>query len=1301
MAEGNKDQGGNGHPTDEATQKFTNAVLNQRVVRPQGPTLANRRVAQRQVNVGGPQLQANTAPTSQPVTTTSNQPTVSTASPQSTVSTATVQSNVSTTSAQQQVNVGSTDPQPTGKRAQIGRRAAVKQFDPNVMPKPSSTPTSTQPTVPDFAKERKMFEAGWGSVQLGLGVASRADASQPAFKQPVAEFQSALSNLQKVMSEAQQDESKYVDANGALGELKLKLKPVLQLDRELKTRKQFEDQWKAIESDVKVALVAKPRSDEQQQQHAKLTKTHQELDALKSAAEKDPKNYATALLKLKDVQAALPPVLAFDKANQRQESLQKAIVTPLSLVKRNAFPAGEAAAHKGNKNLEAGDEFKKFLSAMAALESKKTLPNIEALENFGNAYLNHAENKTAKDTPHRLAKMKICHDALRNAKYLRLALESESIGLPPWDPEKEAIATKCRAISIFESGGKANQLPPGEAGTSGSWFVEAKTAQLTDKDKAGKSLFIFKPADTEDVYEKGWERNGGAIREVAAKLMSDHVLATTGIDLGVSPTSLVMVDNERLPDRDALASGKAGGIDDDKPPQRVGAIQELAANDGNVQKVFDTTDKNYDPLKAKAFEDDLKQIPPDELGKTVWADFLTINHDRHGGNILIDRANKKLIPIDHGKSMPPTLGVAVLYREEIGQKNALVKLASEGRLPQLDQKLSPEMVRKIDLHDPFATANHVKDTRDKLKDPTKHDPFEVEQAGKLSDEALDLSAKSAYFFKVAAKELTLRQMIQAQSRYMYKVLAAANQKELDQAVAWAIAKAQAASTSENQLIKMFPKLPGEQTQLLAAVTPLGWIWSPTKTGDMFINDPDLVLKIIQNQLVEPSVAARTKAATAKLNQLQAPLPSNLASLSPYDQMVELEKAVAAPGEAAVKSTAALMGLDLDRTNDLKAINDQLEAIDNGPLKDAATKATEKRTAAKKNLDSATDANRSQLQAEFNRLDREWTDAMNAVNNATAPFIKKRDEITTERGEHKEKISNYLELGGDETIKAAGKNPAKMLPQEKFAAIDEALTAEFNKLGGEAELKKAAAYGKVNLQKTPRYKLETLNCWFEFRDNALKDNMIYKVGLAPNPNSGLQTLLGNFKQALAWADLDSNTKTVEGGKGPTPSSSSSQTTTATATTTEAQAKGSQPQGGMPSSSSSDEATKQKGDEKGKAKKVAPEAFNGEGEPLAYERYFNEELTEALDRAESDDNYLASLFEEPELNDPYGTFPAGNFSHVLGRAIREQWAPPGYSEGQLREIADLKVSNLAEWTRRQKDARRWWIGEIRQRVNQAGT
>lgn len=774
--------------------------------------------------------------------------------------------------------------------------------------------------------------------------------------------------------------------------------------------------------------------------------------------------------------------------------------------KDRSFPEGGALELARRKDLEAGAEFKKFIAALGKLEKAKTLPNIEALEGAANAYLNHAEHKNSDDTEHRRKKKAQCEQALKHAKLLRMALQYEALGKPPWDPPSESKAAEIRAVSIFETGGKAKQLDPGEAGTSGSWFVETQLYQPgKGEEVTKKSLFIFKPTDAEDEYEPGWEKNGGAIREVSAKLMSDNVRATTGIDLGISPSFLVKISNDQLPDQ--------GNVDDTKPPQRIGVMQQLAPNDGDLKKALDTTRDDYDPIAAQAFENDLKQIPPAELGKVIWADFLTMNHDRHAGNVLIDRTNKKLIPIDHGKCMPPTLALAVKSRKEIDEKNIINKLATEGRLPQADQKLPDDMIEQIQLHDPLAMAQQLKNQRDSLKNGS---PEDKEAAEKLSDEAIDLSARSAYFFKVACKELTVRQLAQAQSRFLYMVLAA-DPDGVDRACQDAIAKAKAATAAETRLGQLYPELlNNDQRTIIADLTPLGW---PGKAVDDYLRlDPDFLLKVARDRLVAPLTQRGIDEALAGLQKLNVPPPNLPNTLDPEARKKALATALSNAEAQAVRQTATGLGLDLDRTVELQNLQLQLQQIDNGPLKTRADEASQDRLQARNALNNANDENRNELQTEFDRLDREWTQARNAVNNAKNPITKRIDEINEEIGIAKTQATTFLNWGGDEKLRSLGKNPANLSPAQKLKACDEAVVAEYNHLGGDTELARAKPYGQV-LRRTPGEKLAFLKAWIEFRDNALRNNALYKLGLSPAPGDLITTNLKQYKDELARANLD--------------------------------------------------------------------------------------------------------------------------------------------------------------------------------------
>jgi hypothetical protein len=696
---------------------------------------------------------------------------------------------------------------------------------------------------------------------------------------------------------------------------------------------QFEAQWGVLFPEIQAAMRVKPKSGEQKTLVEEFERaTNDTLIPLVNQAQRDSSHYPEALRRLPDARKRVAAVLAFDKANGRQLRYQDALAAPLKVAKTSLFPKGGAVAiAKRKEELEFGSNFTPLLAAMGKLEdaSKKTIELVVAVEKAANDYLESARGKKGGEEgkEHRAKKSQICYEALRNAKLVRLALEVDGLGKPPWNPEQEAVAMRARAVCIFESGGKARPLPPGEAGTSGSWFVDAKVATTgqSTAQEATKSRFIFKPADTEGQYS-GWEPNGGAVREVAAKAISDHVLASTGFDLGVSPTSLVSICNDQLP-------GQNGQIDDNKPPERIGAMQELAPNDGDLKKMLGKLNPNaqgHDANAARQIRADLAALPTAELGKVVWADFLTINCDRHPGNVLIDRANKKLVPIDHGKSMPPSLDVIVNSREERRQKCALMHFAEHGLLPQVDQKLPDDMVARINLHDPAAMARKVKAQRDALKGPG-HGADEGAMADKLSDESIDLSARSAYFFKVASKELTIRQLMQAQNEYLHIVLCA-DQANLDAAVSQVIAKVQANSRAQTALIQMFNGLPGDESQLLADIDPLGWSWQPGKNFDLFAVNPQLLLKIVTKRLLEPKKQAERDQLLADLKQRGIAPPPNLASLTIRDQGVALTHLIVAADKPKVCARAQELKLDPAKQADLDTAS--LDLLNDAPLKAA-------------------------------------------------------------------------------------------------------------------------------------------------------------------------------------------------------------------------------------------------------------------------------------------------------------------------------------------------------------------------------
>jgi len=178
-----------------------------------------------------------------------------------------------------------------------------------------------------------------------------------------------------------------------------------------------------------------------------------------------------------------------------------------------------------------------------------------------------------------------------------------------------------------------------DEGVNGTYFL---------KNKEGKIVAVFKPEDeqgdsihnpklerssSEDhgSLRKGILANEAASREVAAYLLDrkDHFF-------GVPPTAMVRINHPGF-------HSSAADLEDGK---------ETIAKKGSLQQFVDNDGASWD-VGANAF-------PSKEVHKIGILDLRILNSDRHEGNILLKKTNGsyKLIPIDHGYSLPENLGNA-------------------------------------------------------------------------------------------------------------------------------------------------------------------------------------------------------------------------------------------------------------------------------------------------------------------------------------------------------------------------------------------------------------------------------------------------------------------------------------------------------------------------------------------------------------------------------------------------------------------------------------------------------------------
>ena len=91
---------------------------------------------------------------------------------------------------------------------------------------------------------------------------------------------------------------------------------------------------------------------------------------------------------------------------------------------------------------------------------------------------------------------------------------------------------------------------------------------------------------------------------------------------------------------DGLVADKENQPQLDKSKPLVGSVQQFISNKGAMRN---------QPLEVKG------KIPAQDCQKIAILDTITLNVDRHGGNLMIndESGTPNLVPIDHGLTFPP------------------------------------------------------------------------------------------------------------------------------------------------------------------------------------------------------------------------------------------------------------------------------------------------------------------------------------------------------------------------------------------------------------------------------------------------------------------------------------------------------------------------------------------------------------------------------------------------------------------------------------------------------------------------
>ncbi len=318
--------------------------------------------------------------------------------------------------------------------------------------------------------------------------------------------------------------------------------------------------------------------------------------------------------------------------------------------------------------------------SMMALENLVTLPEIPAEVEF------------------------VAKKLVTEARKVEADKIDQLIGNPPDTLRKEKFQAKGQLCVEL---GSCNPPKGTDSGASDSFFLKNQNGQMS---------YIFKPLQGEaDQSQFGWEKGGAAPRELLASSLNDQ-LSALGLDCGISKTALVTLDNP------VLGNGKSS-----KATKRTGALQEFAKNDGSVYRFLgapDITTPDEDQDKFCSDPQEIaarkQKINKDDLQKIALFDFMTINLDRSPANMLMRKEGQppndtvRLIPIDGGNLLPCRnalqMGANGMAPVEIAPDQPLTDGNGLMQLPQATEDFSLALQQQIDLLDPAALSNNLRNT---------------------------------------------------------------------------------------------------------------------------------------------------------------------------------------------------------------------------------------------------------------------------------------------------------------------------------------------------------------------------------------------------------------------------------------------------------------------------------------------------------------------------------------------------------------------------------------------------------------
>ncbi|MBV9755900.1 MAG: hypothetical protein JO047_02505 [Alphaproteobacteria bacterium] len=379
-------------------------------------------------------------------------------------------------------------------------------------------------------------------------------------------------------------------------------------------------------------------------------------------------------------------------------------------------------------------------------------------------------------------------------------------------------AAQLKATLDFES------LPPGEDVAEQLQGQNVNTAFWFNKpgdDDAPEKTFLFKPASEKPSDIEGFPDGAETMREAMTGRASDLLTGMTGLRFDVPETQVIKVDPNRFP------PGSLDNLDQVDTTQPIlGSLQQFAKTDGEMRN---------NPMAKRS------KVPPEDCQKIAILDTITLNMDRHDGNLMLQGGdNPKLVPIDHGLTFPPQDAVGEMATRIGGSHNALLGI------PGAHAPFTPEMLAAIDKIQPQVVVSGLKGERGTL------DQVHGGATAKISDDALEITRRSALFLKLAAPTLSPAAVQIAMGQNAKRLFdPTIDDREFNRRAQAAIA---AAGTNQEEWATWFTMPKEQQATIRERLADNGWPSDRGKANESWlINNTPLALRLFASGERNPAL----------------------------------------------------------------------------------------------------------------------------------------------------------------------------------------------------------------------------------------------------------------------------------------------------------------------------------------------------------------------------------------------------------------------------------------------------------------